>query len=40
MGIVAVNPHETTTRPLGTLRGLKACAYAKCNRDPYESGLV
>ena len=25
VGIVAVNPHETTTRSLGTPRGLKAC---------------
>ena len=25
VGIVLVSPHETITRPLGSLRGLKAC---------------
>ena len=25
VGIIAVNPHETITRPLGGPRGLKAC---------------
>ena len=39
VGISSANPHETT-RPLGETKLFKGLvAYAKCNRDSYESEL-
>ena len=40
MGIFAANPHETKLVHQGNLGVQRLIARAKCNRDPYESGLV
>ena len=41
MGISSANPHETLLVHLGVTKGFKGLvAYAKCNRDSYESELA
>ena len=40
MGISSTNPHDTSLVHLGKPSGLKGLvAYAKCNRDSYDSEL-
>ena len=40
VGIFTANPHETKLVHQGNLGVQRLVARAKCNRDPYESGLV